>query len=189
MTETDHIAATLLSRAHSPTAASSLFKEKVKQKPLILRPSSPDPQQDARSKRRKARQAKEVAQRRRPRRTKPLSAREKRALCIYDIPKDQQKYAIYKPLHDLWCGYMREVLDLDPSSSGTHRRTITPVHSGPVLTSADYHGAIIEVVRSRCVSRVGVKGIVVKDTKFTFEVITPTNELKGKSVDTRVELH
>lgn len=49
---------------------------------------------------------------------------------------------------------------------------------GPLLVSADYHGAKMEVVRSRCSSRVGVKGIVVKDTKFTFELITEKNELK-----------
>lgn len=40
------------------------------------------------------------------------------------------------------------------------------------LCSADFHGAKLEVVRSRCVSRVGVQGIVVKDSKFVFEMIT-----------------
>lgn len=50
--------------------------------------------------------------------------------------------------------------------------------AGPMLVSADYHGAKLEVVRSRCVSRVGLNGIVVKDTKFTFEVITEKDELK-----------
>lgn len=50
--------------------------------------------------------------------------------------------------------------------------------AGPLLVSADYHGALVEVVRSRCVSRVGLRGIVVKDTKFTFEVITEKNEVK-----------
>jgi ribonuclease P protein subunit POP4 len=33
-------------------------------------------------------------------------------------------------------------------------------------------------VRSRCVSRVGVQGIVVKDSKFAFEIITSGNSLK-----------
>lgn len=55
---------------------------------------------------------------------------------------------------------------------------VTAAGVGPMLASADYHGAMIEVVRSRCVGRVGIRGIVVKDTKFTFEIITPGNELK-----------
>jgi ribonuclease P protein subunit POP4 len=50
---------------------------------------------------------------------------------------------------------------------------------GPLLASADYHGAMVDVVRCRCVGRVGIRGIVVKDTKFTMEIITPKNELKS----------
>ena len=46
------------------------------------------------------------------------------------------------------------------------------------LCSADFHGAKLEVVRSRCVSRVGVQGIVVKDSKFAFEIITKGNSRK-----------
>jgi ribonuclease P protein subunit POP4 len=58
---------------------------------------------------------------------------------------------------------------------------VDPRNAGPLLTSADYHGALVEVVRSRCVSRVGVRGIVVRDTKSTFEIVTPKNQLKGTS--------
>ena len=46
------------------------------------------------------------------------------------------------------------------------------------LCAADFHGAEVEVVRSRCVSRVGVRGIVVKDSKFVFEVVTRKDEVK-----------
>ena len=47
------------------------------------------------------------------------------------------------------------------------------------LCSADFHGAEVEVVRSRCVGRVGLKGIVLKDTKFTFEIITSADIIKS----------
>jgi ribonuclease P protein subunit POP4 len=36
----------------------------------------------------------------------------------------------------------------------------------------------MEIVRSRCTSRVGVTGIVVKDTRFTFEIVTKENVVK-----------
>jgi ribonuclease P protein subunit POP4 len=69
----------------------------------------------------------------------------------------------------MWIGYIQEVLGTGvPISTGTAAK----------LCSADYHGAEFEVVRSRCVSRVGVKGIVVKDSKFTFEIITKKDQLK-----------
>lgn len=70
---------------------------------------------------------------------------------------------------------MREILGLKEGERGY----VTAGEKGSVLASADYHGAELEVVRSRCVGRVGTKGIVLRDTKFTFEVITMGNVLKG----------
>lgn len=71
----------------------------------------------------------------------------------------------------MWIGYIQEVLDIArslPISSGTAAK----------LCSADYHGALLMVTRSRCVSRVGVEGIVVKDTKHAFEIVTRKDEVK-----------
>ncbi|KAK3619606.1 hypothetical protein LTR56_023891 [Elasticomyces elasticus] len=169
----EHIAETLLKRAHSPDLAATIFREKVKQRPLLLRPTSPDPELNARSKRQYERLQK-AKKDRKSNKPKPLSAKQKRALCIYEIPKEQQKYAIYEPLHQMWCGYMREILGLTDGK----RSYVEASSVGPILVSADYHGALLEVVRSRCGSRVGGKGIVVKDTKFTFELVTSKNELK-----------
>jgi ribonuclease P protein subunit POP4 len=78
----------------------------------------------------------------------------------------------------MWLGYIREILGLDTSVARGYGSYVIPKSAGPLLASADYHGAMLEVVRSRCVSRVGLRGIVVKDTKFTFEMITKRNELK-----------
>jgi ribonuclease P protein subunit POP4 len=103
-----------------------------------------------------------------------LSAKQKRALCLYDIPKEQQKYAIYEPMHQMWLSYIRGILNLTDGK----RTHVEPQDAGPFLASADYHGALLEVVRSRCSSRVGIKGIVVKDTRFTFEIVTQKDEVK-----------
>ena len=184
--ETQHIAHSLLARAHSPTTANRIFTERVLHKPLPLRPSSPTP--SARSTRRQARAArKAAAKKRQSHKPRPLSAAQKRALCLYDIPKAQQKYSIYEPLHRLWCGYMREILGLerDPGSDGVavferKGQYVSPAGAGPVLASADMHGALVEVVRSRCVSRVGLKGIVVRDTMFVVEIVTSKDVMKSK---------
>lgn len=169
----ENISNAVLKRAHSPDTAGTIFREKVKQRPLLLRPSSPDPDRDARSKRQYERHQK-VKALRKSNRPKPLSAKQKRALCLYEIPKEQQKYNIYEPLNHMWCAYMQEILDLKHGK----KTYVEPLGAGPILVSADYHGALVEVVRSRCASRVGLKGIVVKDTKFTFEIVTKSNMVK-----------
>ena len=171
----DHIAHRLLSQAHPPELADAIFTEKVLYKPLLLRPTSPDPtSQDARARRRLQRLRKNEHARRRQK-PKPLSAKEKRVLGIYDIPNEAQKYEIYVPLHRMWVEYMREILGMAEG-----RQTYLTAQSvGGKLASADFHGAELEVVRSKCVGRVGCKGIVVKDTKFTFEMITKDNVLKS----------
>lgn len=175
---TPHIAHTLLSRAHPPSTADTIFATKVIQRPLHLRPTSPDPtSQDARSQRRLLRLRKS-AHKARKQKPRPLSAKEKRILGVYDIPASAQKYDLYVPLHKLWVGYMWEILGLkEGEPSGGY---VTAQGQGAKLASADFHGAEVQVVRSRCVGRVGCQGIVVKDTKFTFEVITKKDELKSE---------
>ncbi|KAJ5165809.1 hypothetical protein N7492_006105 [Penicillium capsulatum] len=168
-----HIAHTLLSRAHSPDTATQQFTERIKQKPLFLRPTSPSAS-DNRDRRRlhRLRKKEYFLKHQRPR---PLSAREKRSSGLYDLPKEECRYAIFTGLHALWVGYMQEILDLKTDGrSGV----VTPASHGAKLVSADYHGAEVEVVRSRCASRVGVRGIVIRDTKFTFIVMTPKDQVK-----------
>ncbi|KAK4615366.1 Ribonuclease P protein subunit p29 [Fulvia fulva] len=170
--DTTNISQHVLERAHSPDHAATILREKVKQRPLLLRPSAPDPTLNARSKRQYDRHQKAKASRK-SNKPKPLNAKQKRALCIFDIPKSQRKYSIYEPLHTLWCSYIREILGITAG-----RAYIDGNSAGPLLVSADYHGALVEVVRSRCPSRVGLKGVVVRDTKFTFDVITEKDQIK-----------
>jgi len=172
-TEPMPFAESLLARAHSPSRAADLYNERVVKRPLHIRTTSPVP--SARALRRRAlNERKEKERKRSKSKPRPLSAAQKRALGLFDIPKEQQKYELYEGLHKLWTGYMREILNLGPE-----RKFATVNSAGHTLASADMHGAILEVVRSRCVSRVGLKGIVVRDTKFTFEIITQKNALKA----------
>ncbi|KAL6719222.1 hypothetical protein ACLMJK_003459 [Lecanora helva] len=170
----EHIAQTLLQQAHPPNVASAIFLDKILHKPLHLRLTSPDPSsQDARAKRRRERLRKEEKSRRHQK-PKPLSAKEKRVKGVYEIPDDAKKYEIYEPLHRMWLEYMWEILDMKDGESSF----ITAKSAGSKLASADFHGAKIVVVRSRCVGMVGLRGIIVRDTRFTFQVITKKNELK-----------
>ncbi len=166
----------LLERAFSPDTAANHYAERVIKRPLTIRPTSPTP--SARALRRQSlNERKQKERKRNKNKPRPLSAAQRRKLCLNEIPQEQQKYAIYEPLNKLWIGYMHEVLGLSDQQRAIY---ITPQTSGPMLASADMHGALLSVVRSRCVSRVGLEGIVVRDTRHTFEIITKHNVVKGK---------
>jgi ribonuclease P protein subunit POP4 len=168
----------LLERAFSPDTAATHYNERVLKRPLTIRATSPTPSARA-LRRRTLTERKEKDRKHSKQKPRPLSAAQRRKLCLNEIPKEQQKYAIYEPLHNLWLGYMREVLGLNDATRTVY---LTPGSSGQMLASADMHGALLTVARSRCVSRVGLEGIVVRDTRFTFEIITRKNVVKGKSV-------
>ncbi|KAG8160871.1 hypothetical protein KVR01_009135 [Diaporthe batatas] len=159
----------LLARAHSPTTAERIYSDKIQHRPLFLRPTSPPPQATARQARRKERERK-AKERKKALKPKPLSATQRRKLRLYDVPRHGQKYATFLPLHHLWLGYVTELLGNEVYTGGQG--------AASKLSSADMHGAEVEVVRSGCVGRVGIKGIVIKDARFVFEVVTPKNKVK-----------
>ncbi|KAF2649221.1 ribonuclease-like protein P complex subunit Pop4 [Lophiostoma macrostomum CBS 122681] len=179
------LARTLLHRAFSPTTADQHYEDRIVKRPLFIAPRSPPP--SARSLRRislNARKEKEKAkQRNKSRKPRPLSAAKKRQLGLLEIPKEQAKWEIFVPLNRLWLGYMRDILgvgNVGGSAEGGGRAPyVSAANAGPILVSADMHGAMLEVVRSRCVSRVGLKGIVVRDSKSVFEVVTQKDSLKS----------
>lgn len=81
----------------------------------------------------------------------------------------------------MWVEYMQEILDLKSGAgAGAPAGPVTALSHGSKLVSTDFHGAEIEVVRSRCSSRVGMRGIVVRDTKFTFVVVTESDEVNSE---------
>ncbi|KAI9484801.1 Rof/RNase P-like protein [Zychaea mexicana] len=109
-------------------------------------------------------------------RGKRLTASEKRAMRIYDIPKKGVKYAHFEPLHNLWQGYMKEL----------YGQGQNPSQFAQKLLKADFHGAIIKVTKSNNPLLVGSAGIVVQETQNLFKIITQEDRLKsipkGKTV-------
>ncbi|OWA52048.1 putative Ribonuclease P protein subunit p29 [Hypsibius exemplaris] len=103
---------------------------------------------------------------------KGLSNKERKRLKIYDIPKEQQKFDLVKPLHDLWCGYMEQTFNL----SGMTPARVAVTQDD--LTKADYHGALLKVMESPNASLIGLEGIVVRETRNMFHVITRQDKLK-----------
>jgi ribonuclease P protein subunit POP4 len=64
---------------------------------------------------------------------KRITSREKRQLGLYTIPKQCHRYDLFLPLHELWKGYMEELLGNSSS----------PLVHSQKLVKADYQGAIM----------------------------------------------
>lgn len=173
------LAQQLLQRALSPDEADTRYERFLK-RPLILRPTSPEPSARA-LRRRLLNEKKDKAKKRKALKPRPLSAAKKRQLGLLEIPKEQRKYTIYEPLHNLWLGYVRDILGLVATEGSSDLRWhVQTEHAGAMISSGDMHGALLEVVRSRSVSRVGLKGIVLRDSQYVFEIITKKDEIKSR---------
>ncbi|XP_069380589.1 ribonuclease P protein subunit p29 isoform X2 [Paralichthys olivaceus] len=101
---------------------------------------------------------------------KGLNARQKRAMKIFQIKPQNQRYELFLPLHELWRHY---IIDLCSGLKPTSPQLVQQK-----LLKADFHGAIITVVRSKCPSYVGTTGILVQEFKHVFKMITKENRLK-----------
>lgn len=69
----------------------------------------------------------------------------------------------------------------DGNASGEQvMRKVTAASAGSLLASADYHGMEVEVVRCADVARVGLKGIVVRETRSTFTLVCDERETRNR---------
>lgn len=85
--------------------------------------------------------------------------------------KNGLKYTDLLPLHQLWLKYIQSILGDKISSNESHN----PIDSNweninQQLIKADFHGAKISVIKSKCPSLVGISGIIIQDTKNTFRI-------------------
>lgn len=177
-------AQSLLARTHDTAAAESLHTELIVRRPLHLQPTSAaDQPLDFRLARERVRNAKAAAKKRSKQRPRPLSAKQKRALGVYEIPKNMARWGVWEGVNRMWRGYVREILGVDGKKVAEGQAVHVDVrNAGAALAGADLHGAEVEVVRSRCVGRVGIRGIVMKETKGTVELVTRTDVIKGETL-------
>lgn len=134
------------------------YETRIQHKSLLLQPTSSTG--DTRA----VKADKEKRRREAKRKPRPMSANEKRASGLDHIPKETQLYSIYVPLNVLWTGYIREIV----SGGGTEAK----------LLKADYHGAMLTVIKASCPSFVFLTGIVIKETRHTFVICTKQNVIK-----------
>ncbi|XP_044931949.1 ribonuclease P protein subunit p29 isoform X4 [Mustela putorius furo] len=74
--------------------------------------------------------------------SKGLSARQRRELHLFDIKPEQQRYSLFLPLHELWKQYIRDLC-------GGLKPDTQPHMIQTKLLKADLHGALVSVITIR----------------------------------------
>lgn len=88
----------------------------------------------------------------------------------YEIPK----YEDFQPIHDLWISYIQNLVFPDVKSPEAKLPAKQSILAK--LASAEYTGCNITVLDSRNANVVGLQGIVVYDTQYSFIICIPRHE-------------
>ena len=94
---------------------------------------------------------------------------------LHRLPKTGLSYKSFANLHQLWVEHMEAYLELKLSTSSSNQDLLNTR-----LAKADYHGCLLLVNRSTNPVLVGIKGIVVMETKNTFQMVCQDDQLKSK---------
>ncbi len=87
---------------------------------------------------------------------------------ISKIKKDKISYETLLPMNKIWNEYINNLLN------GTLNEEII----ASKLLKADLHGSIIEVINSNNKNNIGIKGILLYESKRTLNILTKENKVK-----------
>lgn len=96
-----------------------------------------------------------------------MSLKQHKKIGSFDLPKEFQNFEIFKPMHEKWKSYVLQLLKI-----------VGKDQLAQCFLNADLHGAIILVVHCKIVAHIGIRGIMVRETKETFGIITEENKFK-----------
>ncbi|KAG2363821.1 RNase P/MRP p29 subunit [Suillus spraguei] len=152
-----------------------IYTNRVKNRHIVLenpaRTSNTQKEYDAKKARRQLEKKK--------RKTNTLGRRSTDAKGLWKLENGAEKFDLFLPLHQLWMGYMSELLGLSPPSSVPVAEAMPNASSmHPKLVKADFHGSLLTVRQSKNPCLVGLSGIVIHETENAFKVITRKDQLK-----------
>ncbi|KAF9231366.1 RNase P subunit p29-like protein [Melanogaster broomeanus] len=153
------------------------YASRVKDRHVLLE----NPVRESRAKKeRTAKQARKQAEKK-SKKLKALGRNAAEAKGLWKLEKDATRFILFVSLHQLWMGYMSELLGLttpDPSSSSHADKMPSSSSMHAKLVKADLHGSLLTVRQSRNPCLVGLSGIVIHETENAFKVITRKDQLK-----------
>ncbi|KAH6801640.1 ribonuclease P family protein [Perilla frutescens var. frutescens] len=98
---------------------------------------------------------------------KHMSLKQHKRIGLYDLPKEFHNFDLFKPMHEKWKSYVQQLLKI-----------VGKEKLAQCFLTADLHGAIILVVQCKIAAHVGIHGIMVRETKETFGIVTEENKFK-----------
>lgn len=152
-----------------------IYTNRVKNRHIVLenpaRTSNTQKEYDAKKARRELEKKK--------RKSSALGRRSADAKGLWKLENGAERFDLFLPLHQLWMGYMSELLGLSPPSSVPVAEAMPNASSmHPKLVKADFHGSLLTVRQSKNPCLVGLSGIVIHETENAFKVITRKDQLK-----------
>ncbi|CAK92903.1 unnamed protein product (macronuclear) [Paramecium tetraurelia] len=97
----------------------------------------------------------------------PLKSGLNRQLKIFKRDLGNLSYAAVSKLNNLWRLYIEDLLSKEQQADSKFQR----------LLRADFHGALIQIVYSKCKTYEGQEGIVVREKKKSFIIIKENDQL------------
>ncbi|KNZ53840.1 hypothetical protein VP01_3120g1 [Puccinia sorghi] len=115
---------------------------------------------------------------------------------LIELEQKGYRYEDFVPLHQLWLGYMSELLEVRLKSLDSKESVRTLPTEGLLsrserfagmpsistiqskLLKADYHGAYLVVHKAKNPSLVDLQGIVIQESEQTFKLIKPDSQIK-----------
>ncbi|KAF8703772.1 hypothetical protein HU200_031863 [Digitaria exilis] len=96
-----------------------------------------------------------------------MSLKQHKKCSPFDLDGTYHKYDLYKPMHEMWKAFIRELTKITPKKQLSEN-----------LLSADLHGALLIVAECKAASYQGVSGIMIRDTAETFGIISEDNRFR-----------
>ncbi|KAL1549479.1 ribonuclease P [Salvia divinorum] len=98
---------------------------------------------------------------------KHMSLKQHISIGTFDLLKTFLNFDIFKPMHEKWKSYMQKLLKIAGKEQVAQ-----------CFLNVDLHGAIILVVQCKIAAYVGLHGIMVRETKETFGIVTQDSKFK-----------
>ncbi|KAG9316093.1 RNase P subunit p29-like protein [Chiua virens] len=153
-----------------------IYESRVKDRHIVLE----NPAKESKAKKERAAKQARIRTEKDRKKLKPLGRNEAKSKGLWKLEKYATQFDLFIPLHQLWMGYMSELLGLGvPDASSSHEGKMpnaSTMHAK--LVKADLNGALLAVRKSRNPCLVGLSGIVIHETENAFKLITQKNQLK-----------
>ncbi|KAI3504133.1 hypothetical protein L1887_32678 [Cichorium endivia] len=98
---------------------------------------------------------------------KHMSMKQHKKHGSLDLPQKLHNFEMFKPMHEMWKGYIMQLL-----------KSVGKSQMAQCLLGADLHGALILVAHCKMDGFTGVSGIMIRETAETFGIITKDNKYK-----------